>query len=439
MARGGIVDAHVGQAHAGIGQREDRHHAVRDPRVQGHLHPQDGRQEVTLRDAEVAQAAREAGRAVRGHGRRLEFASDPYDDRGRLLRRGTRQHGRHEAEHDAGQRGMRPRLQQPQPQQHTRHHVGIRGPDTQALHADHHHDRRRREREPGVVEPSRVEERDDEHGHDVVDDRERQEEHAHRRWNATSQQRQHTHREGDVGGRGHRPSRALHGRQVQRKVDERGHRDAAQRCRHRQRRGAHVAQRSLVHLAADLHPDHEKEDRHQDVVDDEVQRLGHDERPHPDRHRGVPHGLIRGMPGRIGPGQGHRRRQQQHHAAHRLDVEKALDHVQRPGRGPLRGPRCGRARRETRHDAMLRHDVGPAVSRSNPAPPAGPGGGVTRTCGARQASAVAAVSARGRASSAGRAWPASRGWRAPGARTSGPACAPVPRSAPCVAPPPRSH
>ena len=82
--------------------------------------------------------------------------------------------------------------------------------------------------------------------------------------------------------------------------------------------------RHLVDFAANLHPDDEKEDSHQGIIDPEVERMGEREISQSDRERHMPKRMIAVDQRGIGPDQCDRGRDQQHDAANGFDVEKTF-------------------------------------------------------------------------------------------------------------------
>ena len=78
-------------------------------------------------------------------------------------------------------------------------------------------------------------------------------------------------------------------------------------------------------LTSNLHPDDQEEDRHQRVIDPEMQGLGEHPTAQTDRQRRVPERVVAGGEWRVGPDQGNCGRNQQHDAADSFDVEKAVE------------------------------------------------------------------------------------------------------------------
>ena len=119
----------------------------------------------------------------------------------------------------------------------------------------------------------RIEKRDDRDRAHVVDDRDGDEEQLQRRRRTLAEQRQHAHCKGDVGRRGNRPplgqSRRAAGKSD---VDHRG--DGHARCGRDERQPPAVPAREppIDELALDLQPDEQEENRHQPVIDPQMDR-----------------------------------------------------------------------------------------------------------------------------------------------------------------------
>ena len=146
----------------------------------------------------------------------------------------------------------------------------------------------------------RVEERDDEHGADIVHDRERRQEDLESGWRARRHHGQRPEREGDVGGHGHRPAALGDAAAARHQVDQ--HRDdhAADRRRDRQRRLARGRELSREGLPFDLEADQQEEDRHQPVVDPLMNRQRQLVAGRADRDGRRPEAVVRVRPTGIG-------------------------------------------------------------------------------------------------------------------------------------------
>ncbi len=83
-----------------------------------------------------------------------------------------------------------------------------------------------------------------------------------------------------------------------------------------------------MHFAPNFHADDEKENSHQHLVDDEVQRTRSRIRADADRERHLPEVMIRIGQRGIGPQQRDAGSDEQHDAAHGFDVKKALESIE---------------------------------------------------------------------------------------------------------------
>jgi hypothetical protein len=90
------------------------------------------------------------------------------------------------------------------------------------------------------------------------------------------------------------------------------------------------AQCALVDFTTDLHADDQEEDRHQRVVDPEMQRSDEDELAKAKRNRQVPDVVIRMGERRVGPEQCGSCGHQQHDATDSLDMQELLERRERP-------------------------------------------------------------------------------------------------------------
>jgi hypothetical protein len=96
-------------------------------------------------------------------------------------------------------------------------------------------------------------------------------------------------------------------------------------------------------LALDFQSDDQEEDRHQELVHPEVERLVDRPAPEADGEARVPQVVVGVAPRRVGPGQRHGCGGEQEQAARGLHFEEALDWRGDPLRHsadgqPLRGP-----------------------------------------------------------------------------------------------------
>ena len=112
---------------------------------------------------------------------------------------------------------------------------------------------------------------------------------------------------------------------VEREVNKRGSDHTAHGCRERQRGQAHAGECAFVNFATDFHADHEEEDRHQAIVDQEVQALRDSPAADGERNRGMPEMVIAVGIGRVGPDQCGGGSKQQDNAAECFDVEEFFE------------------------------------------------------------------------------------------------------------------
>ncbi len=174
----------------------------------------------------------------------------------------------------AGQRGVHARLEHAEPEH---------GPD-QHVRGDPHHaepvqDQQRDDRETGKHQRRdgkvvRVEDGDDHDGAEIVEHGERHQEDLEPDRDPFAEERQHAEREGDVGRRGNRPAAdAYRIIPVEPGIDGGRHDHAAERGDGRQRDLARVREFAHHGLALDLEAHQQEEDRHQQVVDPDAERL----------------------------------------------------------------------------------------------------------------------------------------------------------------------
>ncbi len=202
-----------------------------------------------------------------GRTRHLELAQQltgPAQE-GRGVDAGARR-DRHRGQH-AGHRGMDARLEERQPHAAAQDQV-----DERTSHTGPVRQHQRRQTDPGdeQSEPGQlrgVEERDHDHGPDVIDDRDSGEKHLQTDGNAWTDQRQDPQSERDVGRHGNSPTGRAGSARVDEAVDRRRDDHPTQRRPGRQRRLARLGQLAHQRFALDLQTDHEEEDGHQAVVD----------------------------------------------------------------------------------------------------------------------------------------------------------------------------
>ena len=172
-----------------------------------------------------------------------------------------------EGQDDAGERGMYAALEHAEPQQQAQHR--IRG-ETVVLRLVEPHERAGHKR--GGAQPKRigaltVEDGDGGDGNEVVGDGERREEHAHAVGHAIAQKRQHAQRKGNIGCHGNGPAVVRAG-MVKDQIDAGGNDDAAHGRQHGKHSLARVFELADRHLILELNAHQQKENRHEEVVDE---------------------------------------------------------------------------------------------------------------------------------------------------------------------------
>ena len=193
---------------ARIGEREDRHDAERDPRMERLDQALGGRHALHGARRRRGAGSRRA-RATRARsGAPAPDARSPCERRRRIhpgrATRGPASAGRRRRPRSSDE--SRPRRCPPT---HDRgHDVGQLRAHAEALHREDAAEPERGDEQPGERNARRVEERDDDDGAEVVDDREREEEDAQRSRNALAEQREDADREGDVGRHRNAPARS---------------------------------------------------------------------------------------------------------------------------------------------------------------------------------------------------------------------------------------
>ena len=237
----------------------------------------------------------------------------------------------------AGKRGMHARFQHQHPQHRANHEIGQEVHHAQAVEHDQHGDGREGRRQIGERKAAGVEQRDDGDGAEIVDDGQSGEEDFQRGRHAAAEQRQDTQRKGDVGGGRDRPAgqcRLIVA--VDGDIDQRRNHHAAGGGDARQHAARPGRELAVQHLALDLQPDQQEEDRHQPVIDPQQQRLGDLERAELDGDRRVEQAVIEPGQRRIGQDQRQDGGTHQDEAAGRLQLEELAQSVQRHRSPPNR-------------------------------------------------------------------------------------------------------
>ena len=124
---------------------------------------------------------------------------------------------------------------------------------------------------------------------------------------------------------------------VDRQIDERRDDHAARRGEDRQHRVAPDRQLADQQLPLDLEPDHEEEERHQQVVDPVHERLGELPAPDEDPCLGVPERIVERVKRRVGDGERNDGRYQKRRGAGDLGVQELREPVAKADRQRAHG------------------------------------------------------------------------------------------------------
>ena len=168
---------------------------------------------------------------------------------------------------DASKRGMYAALEHAEPQQQTQYRIRGKAVMLRLVEPHERAGHKRGGAQPKRIGALTVEDGDGGDGDKVVGDGERREEHAHAVGHAVAQKRQHAQRKGNIGCHGDGPTVAGAG-MVKDQVDAGGNDDAA----HGRQHGKHGLTRILEladrHLVLKLNAHQQKENRHEEVVDE---------------------------------------------------------------------------------------------------------------------------------------------------------------------------
>ena len=168
---------------------------------------------------------------------------------------------------DAGERSMYAALEHAEPQQQAQYR--IRGKAVMLSLVEPHE---RAGHKRGGAQPKRigaltVEDGDGGDGNEVVGDGKRREEHTHTVGHAITQKRQHAQRKGNIGCHGNGPAVVRAG-MVKDQIDAGGNDDAAHGRQHGKHSLARVFELANCHLVLKLNAHQQKENRHEEVVDE---------------------------------------------------------------------------------------------------------------------------------------------------------------------------
>ncbi len=232
--------------------------------------------------------------------------------------------GRHEQRrHHARERGVHAGLEHAHPERSADEDVGRNARNAGTVQDQQRADRDRSTHERQGREVAGVEQRDDHDRTEIVEHGQRQQENLEAHRHAVAEQRQQAERESDVGCRRNGPAAdADRIVPVQRGVDRRGHDHATECGDSRQCHLAALREFARDHLALDLEPDQQEEDRHQQVVDPDQQRLVELERADLQLDRRLQQGLVVLGERRVRGDHGEHARDHEQDAARGLELEE---------------------------------------------------------------------------------------------------------------------
>ena len=195
----------------------------------------------------------------------------PFEAMQRASHRGT-DGDRHRRQHP-GDGCMHARKQHRIPERDEQQQIDGKEPHPQAPQHQHRQPDKKRRAQRQQIEAGGIEKGDDRHRAQIIDDRNCRQQQFKRRRRARSQQAEHAQREGDVGRRRDRPAAgqpAFASRHQS--IDQRGHRHARCGGDHRQGPPLPVGQAPADEFPLDLQPDQQEKQRHQPVIDPEMDR-----------------------------------------------------------------------------------------------------------------------------------------------------------------------
>ena len=200
---------------------------------------------------------------------------------------------------DAGERSMHAALEHAEPQQQAQHRIRSQAVVLSLVEPHECAGHNRGGAQPKRVGALTVKDSDSGDGDQVVGDGERREKHTHAVGHAVAQKRQHAQRKGDIGCHGNGPAVAGAG-MVKDEVDAGGNDDATHGGQHREHSLTRVLELADRHLVLKLNAHQQKEDRHEEVVDEKLN--GQAGRKMPQAH--IQRSLQKVMDGLVGIGVG---------------------------------------------------------------------------------------------------------------------------------------
>ncbi len=230
-----------------------------------------------------------------------------------------------QGQQDAGDGGVDPGLQHEVPEKGADHGIGQRSRGSVAAIAEGQPPDRKRKKQRAHIEAVRVEDSDHQHRAEIVHDRQGQQEDLERQADSIAEQRQDAEGERDVGRHRDTPTPDARCPGVECDEDERGHDHATERRGDRKGGSPPALQLADDEFALDLETDEEEEDRHEQVVDPEQQRLLERPLAEPEARPELEHLEVARRPRRVGPGERRDRGDDQNDAAGALGPDELLD------------------------------------------------------------------------------------------------------------------
>ena len=204
-----------------------------------------------------------------------------------------------EGQDDASKRSVHAALEHAEPQQQAQYRIRGKAVMLRLVEPHERTGHKRGGAQPKRIGALTVEDGDGGDGDEVVGDGERREEHAHAVGHAVAQKRQHAQRKGNIGCHGNGPAVVRAG-MVKDQIDAGGNDDAAHGRQHGKHSLARVFELADRHFIFELNAHQQKENRHEEVVDEKLN--GETGRKVAQTH--IQRGLQKVMDGLVGIGVG---------------------------------------------------------------------------------------------------------------------------------------
>ena len=180
---------------------------------------------------------------------------------------------RHEERHnDTGHRGVDAGIVEERPDRDGRNQIEPASFLTQLIHQQHQSNQHKRYAQKSEVDCAAVEQSHYQNGDEIIRYGQRGQENFQRNRNPVTKNGQDAHGESDVSGCRNTPAGSGRRAMIDCGEDQCGSHHAAERRDHGHHGLLHAGQFPVLHLASDLQTDGKEEDRHQDVVDELLDR-----------------------------------------------------------------------------------------------------------------------------------------------------------------------